>query len=176
MTAKERNLWLGVVAVIIASLVYNFILNRPESTAVEKSNWNSSNIESARRLLASRNNIGARSKAVMERLQTLEQKFLDGRDPEQAQINLLTEVERLISSSELSVQQKNAVRVSEQQIGVALEGTTSAAALFNFLYQASSGRYGLRTKRLQIHSLADKKQLSYQVVLVTPLLEKKGPQ
>jgi hypothetical protein len=172
MTAKERNLWLGVGILIVGTLMYQYFSRgfAGGSTQGDATQAARFDLQTAERLLTSRDNLEAKQRAVRSRLNQLKQRFFATSDPEQAGVELLKVVEKLTVSSGLEVQAKSTSKLSGQLIGVTLEGKTTPVSLTRFLYEVKTGTDGLKVKRLQTHSLPDKSLLNYQVVVVSLLV------
>ncbi len=172
MTAKERNLWLGVGIIIVGTLLYQYFSQgfAGGSTQGDARQAARFDLQTAERLLASRDNLEAKHRAVRSRLNQLKQRFFATTDPEQAGVELLKAVEKLTVSSGLEVQAKSTSKLTGQVIGVTLEGKTTPASLIRFLYEVKAGTFGLKIKRLQTHSLPDKSLLNYQIVIISLLV------
>jgi hypothetical protein len=172
MTGREKNLAILVGAVVLIGLGYKFVSG--DITSPWSGGTQSTNLEGAYRLLRSELNVTARSQAVEKRLDTLQAKFLDSGNLDDSKIKLLKEVESLVAQCNLEVTQKNLVQISKSEIGVTLEGKTKPESLFRFIWQTTQAKIGLKISRLQIHTLTEQKTLSFQVVVGTLLVDKKG--
>lgn len=174
MTKREQHLIIVVIIVIAGWLVFRF-WPRDQEAAKSTALMNNSrqfSLEEADRLLRSRPNIQARNLAVKKELKAYRGRFYTSISPENATIALLKTVESLAAQTNLAVQQKNIARFHDDTIGVALEGKTGTESLIRFLQLTSENSIGLRIQRLQIHSLPESKQLSYQVTVITLLVKK----
>ena len=175
MTKREQNLWLAVAVAAIISLGY-FLMQA--GTGFSRATLNTPNskneIREAYRLLSSTENIKARHRAVLNNLAELSVRFLASENPDLAQIQLLKEVENIAAACNLAVQNKNTLKFSDQEVGVALEGKASSEAVISFIHQISNSQMALIIKRLQLHSSLEKRSLSYQIVLSTHLIKREG--
>jgi hypothetical protein len=171
MTANEKKLWLGVAVIIPLTLIGQYLsgLSAPNLSSNAGSHYD---LGAAQHLLESEANIRTRHQAVLQRLETLESKFPAAGNYDQTAIDLLKMSESAAASCGLTIQTKSALQIADQVIGVTLEGQTTAVSLFKFLYETTNGRYGLKIKRLQIHSLPEQGLLSYTIVLAIPLIAK----
>ncbi len=170
MTTRERNLLILAGTVILGGIAYNLLSGSWFTPGVPKSG--SFKLEEANRLLRSQHNIVNRHQAAMKRLTTLEKRFFSNDNIEQAQINLLKVVEEIASRTQLGVQQKNMIKFEDDLIGVALEGKTTPESLIRFMQQTTESITGLRIYRLQVHTLAEQKLLSFQITISSLLVNK----
>lgn len=170
MKTSERNLWIFVGVVVVVGLTINFFMGMLNPPVLDSAG--NVGFEEATRLLRASQNIKARNQAVKERLDSLESKFYSVGHLEETKISLLKVVESIANTCNLEVQQKNVLEIEEGVIGVSLEGKTRPDILFRFVHSATTANIGLRIKRFQIHSLPDQKLLSYQIVVISLLIEK----
>lgn len=173
MTKNERNLWIAVGLVILGTLGYQLIFGLMESASTDVAG-SRVDLVNAKRLLREENNIINRQHAAREARLKLGSRFLGIQDPETAETELLATVEQMAESCGLTIQSKNTIRVENKMIGVTLEGKTSSESFIRFLYTVTTGNCPVQIKRCQIHSLPDKAVLSYQVSLVSLLVDKDG--
>lgn len=172
LTQRERTLWLIVGIAVCGMFAFNIIyrnLDRLNTPGVK-----ASELEETRRLLRSGQNITARREAADKALAKLQGRFLNASDPETAKIQLLKEVETIINMVGLPVEQKNLLQLEQNVIGVAIEGNTDPAVLISFLHASATARLGLNLKRLQAHVNEKNKQLKFQIILQSLLVEKKA--
>jgi hypothetical protein len=172
MTKREQRLVILVAVVIAGWMIFRF-WPRNQETLKGLGNENYQfNMNEADRLLRSRLNISARNKAVRDELKSYRSRFYNSDNPENAKIVLLKTIDGLAAQTGLAVQQKNIVNFHNDTIGVTLEGKTGPEPLIRFLQSTSQNTIGLRIQRLQIHSLPESKQLSYQLTVMTLLVKK----
>ncbi len=174
LNKREQIICLAVGIAVGGMLIFNIIyrnLDRLQTTGI-----NAADLEETRRLLRSERNIMARRQAADKALITLQGRFLDATDPEKAKIELLKEVETLINTVGLTVEQKNLIQLEPNIIGVAIEGNSEPAVLIRFLHATTVTRLGLNIKRFQAHVNEKTKQLKYQIILDLLLVEKKVDQ
>lgn len=169
MTHRERNLWLIVGAVLIVC-VLSWWLTQGSAAPAAPDKQTGFTLKEAHRLLKFEKNIRARDEQVQTRLNQLTRRFFSADHPEQAQIDLLNEVEKLAAASGLTIMNKHTLRFGENEIGVALEGKSSSQAVFSFIYQTAKVQSGLKIKRLQLHRHLDGKVLSYNIAVSSMLL------
>ncbi|HBF38161.1 MAG TPA: hypothetical protein DDW50_12675 [Firmicutes bacterium] len=170
MTKREKHIVLLVGIVIAGWFIFRFWPQ--QSGPSENSDNHQFSLTDADRLLRSRQNIIARNKAINGELKTLQQRFYNAAQADNAKIALLKTVEGIAAQTSLAVEQKNMVSIHDDTIGVALEGKTSPESLIRFLQQITQSPIGLRIQRLQIHSLPETKQLNYQVAVITLVVKK----
>lgn len=165
MTTRERNLWLIVAAVGLVSLGSYLVKTGPNWFKGRTNGVQPLKVHEAYRLLRSQKNIMAHSQLVELRLAELKAQMIEAASPEEAQILLLYRVESLAAASNLSIQNKNTLKLSDQEVGVALEGKSSVESVISFVQKSSAAAIGLKVKRLQLHGIPEKRLLSYQIVL-----------
>lgn len=174
MTKREQHLIILVVVVIAGWMVYRFWPQDQEQAQSGGSLQGNQPIrlEEANRLLRSRQNILVRNRDGKKELKAYLSRFYSSAHPEEANLALLKTVEGLAAQTGLAVQQKNMAIFRDNTIGVSLEGKTGPESLIRFLQLTSQNSLGLRINRLQIHSLPESKQLSYQVTVITLMVKK----
>jgi hypothetical protein len=174
MTARERNLWIGVAAVVVLGLGYSFLFGMfapaPTPTSVDMRQKALVDYDGATRLLRSARNITARNAVVAEKLKVLQAMFGLKTAPDLAVIKLLQATEKIAAECNLTVEQKNIIRYSDTLIGVSFEGKTNSESLFKFIQRTTESRFGIKISRLQLHVLPDQKLLNYQIVVSSLLL------
>lgn len=169
MTARETKLWIIVGTVVAGALLFNLLyphftqtLNQPAVTVSR---------EEAVRILRAEDNIRARNQAVVSRYQQLCRRFYLLKKPAEAELNILKVVEELAYSNEVPIKLKNTVRLPTAEIGVALEGTAGSKSFFRFLQQLTQAPVCFKIKRMQLHSIPEKRVLEYQLVLSVLMVE-----
>ncbi len=174
MTSRERNLLIGVVAVIILGLGYNFLFGvfapAPTSTSINRGQEVLVDYDGAIHLLRSAGNITARNAVIAEKLKILQAMFGSKTAPDLGAIKLLQETEKIAAECSLSVEQKNIIRYSDSLIGVSFEGKTNSESLLKFIQRTTESRFGIKVSRLQLHALPDQKVLNYQIIVSGLLL------
>jgi hypothetical protein len=168
VTARERNLWLIVLAAAIAALVWRFSFH--EGVAFVKAKPAAITVRQAKQLLQSEKDIIARHQAVAKRLRELRERFLDRDGAKETQLALLDQVEDLALVSKLQVTRKDLVNLTDDLGGVLIEGTTTAEALFQMLHRIATARAGVLVKRLQVHGNPATRDLKYQIIVASKLL------
>jgi hypothetical protein len=169
MTGREIKLWLSIGVVVAAGLIYNTAV--PYFTRMEEQRASPGNWDQAIRLLRAEDNIRIRNRAVRERYQQLQQRFVLLKDQTTAELDVLEIIEDIAANCGLRIKLKNTVQLSPDEIGVALEGTTGSEMFYRFLQQLTEAPIGLKIKTLQLHGTPEKRELDYQVV-VSALLVK----
>jgi hypothetical protein len=165
MTAREKKLWLVVSGVVGLALIYRFGFgNLDQLPGPAQAQFG---LQKARRLLRAERRIMARETAAAASLRQLQSHFLhsDGQSP--TKLKLLRLVEELAARSGLSVQLKNTVVYSQEELGVSLEGIAPAATIVHFLQQLTAASLNLQVKQLQLHSVPEQKVLNYQIAIST---------
>lgn len=163
MTGREIKLWIVVGSVVAGALFYNML--SPMFLQTEDQPSTNINEEEAFRILRAEDNIKARNQAALARYQQLSEGFYRIKDQAAAELDILEVVEEIAANSGLRITLKNTVQPSPTEIGVALEGTTGSEMFFRFLQQLTEAPVGFKVKRLQLHSLPEKRELDYQVVI-----------
>jgi hypothetical protein len=169
MTGRELQIWLVVGVVAVVGLGYNMINPYLNRRAEQKSATGS--FAAAQRLLRAENNICARNRAVFSRYRKLRQKFFLRQNRATVAPAMLALLEDLVADSGLRVRLKNILQLSADEIGVALEGSTSAAGFYQFLQRLTVAPIGFNVKTLQLRSIPKKRELDYQIVVSVLLVD-----
>lgn len=169
MTDCEKKLLLLVGMVILTGLGINCMSG--VSTNGRNVTGHSLNQKEAERLLGSSGAIIARYREATEALAKLEARFYPETAIEQAQLDLLQEVEKIASRSGLPVERKSIGRLPDKLIEVTLKGRTGSAPLFLFMQKLQETPIALKIKSLKIHSLPEERQLEYEIGIVSLLRE-----
>jgi hypothetical protein len=168
MSNREIKLWGIVGLVIVVGLMFKLVtplLQHPETGGAGGVDQ-----DEATRLLRSEANIIARNKAAAARYNQLAKRFVSGAS-DQAELELLATVEDIALDCGLKIQLKNALSFSASEIGVELEGESDSTQLFSFLHRLTGTPRICRIKRLQLHTVPDKRRLKYQLILSALLLK-----
>jgi hypothetical protein len=169
MTGRELKLWLSIGIVVTAGLLYNLATpywSRLEEQKTVGSDWNE-----AIRLLRAESNIRARNRAARERYRQLQPKFYAAKRRGAAELEVLEIIEEIAANCGLRIRLKNTLQLAEDEIGVALEGTTGSEVFYRFLQQLTEAPVGLRIKALELHGVPEKRELDYQVVVGVLLIK-----
>ncbi|HYH04045.1 MAG TPA: hypothetical protein VEC37_13160 [Bacillota bacterium] len=169
MTAREKSIWLWVGIILVISLGYHFGYRNWEQ--LQATNRPGMELQEAGRLLRAQHNIIAREQAVAKRLKQLQSRYYEAKQRDDAKLQLLDLVESIALKSGLTVQLKNTVTYSQEELGISLEGTTGTAELVRFLHQLITAPVVLQVKRLQLHNVKDKKALNYQITISTWVID-----
>ncbi|HYH01552.1 MAG TPA: hypothetical protein VEC37_00480 [Bacillota bacterium] len=163
MTGREIKLWIAVGLVVAGALLFNMLSPYFMQTADQSAT--SVNEEEAFRILRAEDNIVARNQAALARYQQLCEGFYRIKDRTAAELDILEVVEEIAANNGLRITLKNTVQLAPTELGVALEGTTGSEMFFRFLQQLTEAPVGFKVKRLQLHSVPEKRELDYQVVI-----------
>lgn len=170
LTKREKTLWALVGIVGLLWLGYQLIgryQEHPDREAV-----NGAALTEAYHTIRSEANIDARFLATNQHLKKMKERFLNIVKLDKAQIVLLKEVEKLTYQANLGVGQKNLIRESNQVIAVSLEGTAKSEEIIRFLQLMTTSQLALKVKRIQIHANPESRELKYQIIVETLLVEK----
>lgn len=173
MTAREKNVLWVVGVMILLGLGYNYFFASPDTMNPDnvKSKFS---YEEAAKLLQDQHIIQVKNEETKKQLTSLEKKFFTARNPEETQLVLLDAVEKIAFTSNLPVLQKTPVPISDREVGISLEGKCAPEALFRFIHQLTTAPLGFKVHRLQTHVISEQKQLDFQIVITSLLIEKKG--
>lgn len=171
MTERERNLLVILGVVVVIAVGYNFLGNGTISSAKASDNITR---QAALRLLNSRLSIETQYRNTERQLTALEKGFLSAQNFEESKVKLLKEIEQLAVAANLEVREKNIHATNDQVIAVSIGGTAVPKDVYRFLQQVSAAKLNLKVNRLQFSSLPEQRQLNYQIVLNTLLVEKQG--
>jgi hypothetical protein len=169
MTARERTIWITAGCIVGLALVYNLGYRNLEQ--LQDTVEPGGQLQEARRLLGAEANLRARSSAVTGRLTQLRSRFYRQNQSQQTKLELLRLVEERAVHCGLSVQLKNTVAYSNEEIGVSLEGIASPETIIKFLQQVTVAPIELKVKRVQLHSVPEQRALDYQIAVSTLVVE-----
>lgn len=177
MTDREGSLWLIVGIVFLAAVAYSVFSHGEDGlfriSRLSAAEGSVNDYSTALHMLRSKNIILGRRQEASQYLSKVETGFYSRTYPEDAQLRLLKEIERIAEQTHLGISRKSLNQAKNDIIGVALEGKTGSEALFRFVEGIGTADIHMKIQRIQIHSLPLERMVNYQVVVSTFLIEKK---
>ncbi|HEX3046453.1 MAG TPA: hypothetical protein VHY08_16975 [Bacillota bacterium] len=173
MTTRERNLLAIVGVVMILGLGFNYLMNRSSNTEIPDSG-NTFALDEATRLLKSSRNLESQSQVVAGQLDALEDRFFSLKDPDQAKIKLMIEVEKIAAETHLMIEQKQPnIPFPNNVIGVLIAGKSAPDSIYLFMQKITLSKSALKISKLQLHSIEEQRLIDFQMVVVSLLIEKR---